>query len=67
MTREKINPDGEYGFRLRMAVDLHDFLKELARANGRSLNAEIVWHLRQIQATRKPTGRKPSPAPRRKA
>jgi hypothetical protein len=46
MTREKINPDGEHAFRLRVPLDLYQAMQESARENGRSVNAEMVRALR---------------------
>lgn len=36
-------------FRLRLPVDLRDYLRESAEQNQRSINGEIVYALRQHQ------------------
>lgn len=36
-------------FRLRLPVDLRDFLRKNAKQNQRSINGEVVYALRQHQ------------------
>ena len=40
-------------FNLRLPATLKDTLEAAARANGRSLNAEIVWRLQRSLETYK--------------
>jgi predicted HicB family RNase H-like nuclease len=56
---KSLNPDRRTAniapFGLRMHPDLKQQIEEQARANGRSLNAEIVWRLEQSLSSAKPS------------
>jgi hypothetical protein len=53
MAPKKRNPDGEHAFKARFPIEVWDAVEEAADEDGRSINAEIVWMIRQQLAARR--------------